>query len=288
MINKEKLNKITQSKGRTLLTERFKKIEEKAKELKKGKIAHISIADLEANPFQPRLEIKEKELKELMNSIKENGLLQPILVAPQSNGKYYILAGHRRTEAVKRLGEQTIEAIIIKDKQEEKELASIAMIENIQRVQLNPIEEAILYQRMLDSGLFKSIREIGRKLGKDHGNISKKLSILKLDKKIINDIVKYNTTKDVTGLAMINAFAKNDAELQWVLYQILKNEGRESLKQKIKELKNSTKENHIKPLEIKKSKKSIQIKINGNFLNDEDLKFIEEIISKILKEKHKQ
>jgi len=288
MINKEKLNKITQSKGKTLLTEKFKKIEEKAQELKKGKIAHISIADLETNPFQPRLEIKEEELKELMNSIKENGLLQPILVAPQSNGKYYILAGHRRTEALKRLGEKTIEAIIIKDKQEEKELASIAMIENIQRVQLNPIEEAILYQRMLDSGLFNSIREIGRKLGKDHGSISKKISILKLDKKIINDIVENKTTKDVTGLAMINAFAKNNPELQWDLYQILKNEGRKSLKQKINELKYSTKQNNTKPLEIKKSKKGIQIRINENFLNDEDLNFIEEMILKILKEKHKQ
>lgn len=285
MFDASKLQKITKekNKAKTILADRFKQIEEKAKELKKGRIIHVPLADLEENPFQPRLEIDEKELTELMNSIQENGLLQPILIAQKENGKYYILAGHRRTEAYKKLEKETIEAILIEDKNTEKELASTAMIENIQRVQLNPIEEAILYKRMIDSKLFNSIREMAKKLGKDHGNISKKINLLKLNPKIIKDVIENKTTRDVTGLAMINAFTDN-YEIQWSLYQILITEGREGLKEKIRSIKNqkiNLKENNQPLMNIKKSKNGIQIKILKQ-LNDEKIKYIEKIIKEIL------
>lgn len=287
MMDVNKLKTITkESKAKTILAERFQEIERKANELKKGRIVHVPLAELEENPYQPRLQIDENELKELIESIKENGLLQPILIAKQNNGKYYILAGHRRTEAYKRLNKETIEAILIEDKNTEKELASIAMIENIQRVQLNPIEEAILYKRMIDSNLFNSIREMAKKLGKDHGSISKKINLLKLNSKIIEDITQNKTTKDVTGLAMINSFTK-DKDIQWSLYQILIKEGRDTLKETIKNMKEENL--NIMPeknkwIDIKKTKKSVQIKIKQQ-IDDQTLKIIEQTIEELLKKR---
>ena len=288
MFNEEKLAQLQKKKksGSSLLSDKFKKLEEKAKELKEGNIMHVSIASLDTNPYQPRIEITKNEVQELANSIETNGLLSPILIVEKGNGRYYILAGHRRVEAHKILNKDTIQAILVKDKNTKKELASLAMIENIQRVQLSPIEEAILYKRMLDDEIFQSIREIASKLGKDHSGITKKINVLKLDKKILDDIVNNNTTKDITGLAAINAFTK-DPNQQWDLYSILKDEGRNTLNNKIKELKSlyiENIENNIEPINIKNTKKNVQIKINKKIpeevLNEIKL-FIENKLSEI-------
>jgi len=288
MFNEEKLAQLQKNKksGSSLLSDKFKKLEEKAKELKNGNIMHVSIASLDTNPYQPRIEITKNEIQELANSIQENGLLSPILIVEKGNGRYYILAGHRRVEAHKILNKDTIQAILVKDKNTKKELASLAMIENIQRVQLSPIEEAILYKRMLDDKIFQSIREIASKLGKDHSGITKKINVLKLDKKILDDIVNNNTTKDVTGLAAINAFTK-DPDQQWILYSMLKDEGRNALNNKIKELKSlhiEDIENNIEPINIKNTKKNVQIKINKKIpemVLNEIKAFIEDKLSEV-------
>jgi ParB/RepB/Spo0J family partition protein len=108
-------------------------------------IATIPLAFLKENPYQPRIEIKPEEIKDLANSIKEKGLLQPILVAKSDEKNYYIVAGHRRVEAHKWLGKKIIKARVIEADNEN--LASLSLIENLQREDLDLIETAIALKR---------------------------------------------------------------------------------------------------------------------------------------------
>ena len=121
----------------------YKKAREKAHF--EEKYDEIPIDKLEENPYQPRIEINQKELRELANSIKQNGLLQPILVQ-KIDKRYVIISGHRRVEAHKLLNKKFIKAVVIKN-QQDLELAKKSIIENLQRKDLNIIETAIDLKR---------------------------------------------------------------------------------------------------------------------------------------------
>ena len=117
----------------------------------------ISIADLSRNPYQPRQNFSEEKLQELANSIKKNGIIQPIAVRPSksSNDKYEIVAGERRWLAAQRAGLHEIPVTILN--LSDVESLEVAIVENIQRDDLNPIEEARGYKRLNDE--FKYDRE---------------------------------------------------------------------------------------------------------------------------------
>ena len=108
----------------------------------------ISIADLSRNPYQPRQNFKEEKLEELANSIRKNGIIQPIAVRPSksSSGKYEIVAGERRWLAAQRAGLHEIPVSILD--LSDVESLEVAIVENIQRDDLNPIEEAKGYKRL--------------------------------------------------------------------------------------------------------------------------------------------
>ena len=111
----------------------------KAKDIlnKEGQVVEVKLDKIYDNPYQPRIEIKEKELEELANSIKEKGLLQPILVFnDKDENKLYLIAGHRRYYAYKLLGKEKIKVIYVNGI-EKKDLASIAITENLQREDLD-------------------------------------------------------------------------------------------------------------------------------------------------------
>ena len=116
------------------------------KNTSKDEIVELNIADIRSNPYQPRKSFDEQALNELAESIKEHGLVQPIIVKKSIKG-YEIVAGERRTKASKIAGKTTIPAIIrdFNDTQ----MMEIALIENIQRENLNPIEEANAYEKIL-------------------------------------------------------------------------------------------------------------------------------------------
>ena len=108
----------------------------------------VAVADIEPNPDQPRTNFKQEEIEELAASIKKDGLLQPIVVRPMANGKYQIIAGERRWQACRYLKMEKM-PVRIKDADEDKAL-ELALIENIQRSDLNPIEEAYGYRRLME------------------------------------------------------------------------------------------------------------------------------------------
>jgi len=126
---------------------------------------------------QPRQEMGEKELKELAQSIKEKGLIQPIVVRKLSGGFYEVVAGERRYHAAKSLGLNEIPTII--KELNEQEAFVIAIVENLQRKDLNPIEEAEAFKRLLDEFMF-SLENIAQFVGKDKTTVVNTLRLLKL------------------------------------------------------------------------------------------------------------
>ena len=159
---------------------------EKKGDLKKNKISKLPIADLQRNKYQPRINFDKQKLEELASSIKENGVIQPIAVRPNKYdpGKYEIVAGERRWLATQKAGLNEIPVIIL-DIDDQKSL-EIAILENVQRQDLNVIEEAKGYQRL------------SKEFGYDHDKISKFMS--KSRSHISNTLRLLTLPQDVIGL----------------------------------------------------------------------------------------
>ena len=136
----------------------------------------IDIDRIVPNPSQPRLKFDETRLEELAMSIRENGILQPVLVRPHENG-YQLIAGERRLSAAQRAGLLKVPAII-RDVPDDR-LLELALVENIQREPLNPMEEAQAYQRLIDV-TSQTQEQLSERLGKDRSTIANSLRLLKL------------------------------------------------------------------------------------------------------------
>lgn len=140
----------------------------------------LNIDDVLPNRFQPRIKFKEENINELAESIKEHGVIQPIVVRKISD-KYEIIAGERRYKASILAGKTTIPAIVTD--LDDKNSAEVALIENIQRQNLTPIEEAISYKKILDMGYINQT-DLAEKLGKTQSTIANKLRLLNLDEEV--------------------------------------------------------------------------------------------------------
>lgn len=137
---------------------------------------YIALKDIRTNPYQPRKQFSQKKIEELAASIKENGLIQPIILRKSSLFGYEILAGERRFRATSFLGLETIPAVV--KELSDDEMLKQAIIENLQREDLNPIEEAESYQNLIDKGLTHD--EIAKIMGKSRPYISNILRLLHL------------------------------------------------------------------------------------------------------------
>lgn len=142
---------------------------------------HLPVGDISPNAFQPRQEFSPEEMHELMQSIKTNGILQPIVVR-RKDSKYEIIAGGRRYEAIKRLGWNKVPAVI-KENISDQESFVLAIVENLQRQNLNPLEEAYSFKRLTDE-FSLSLQDIAESLGKDKSTISNAMRLLKLPHEI--------------------------------------------------------------------------------------------------------
>ena len=149
-------------------------------------VLRVPISKVEGNPDQPRKSFDQLSLKELSESIKEKGVIQPIIVE-KKNGSYMIIAGERRFRASKLAGLEEI-PVIVKDFSENEKL-EIALIENIQREDLNPIEEAVAYHDLMDRGNFNQ-EEVAAKVGKNRSTVANSLRLLKLPQNIQTTLAK--------------------------------------------------------------------------------------------------
>lgn len=143
-----------------------------------GSVVTLKITEIEPNRNQPRRDFDEQALSELADSIAKHGLLQPILVRPLPSGAYQIVAGERRWRAC-RMAELDYVPVVIKE-MDDKELAEAALIENLQREDLNAVEEALGYRSLIDSyGLTQE--QVSERIGKSRTAITNALRLLKLN-----------------------------------------------------------------------------------------------------------
>ena len=140
---------------------------------------------LKPNPHQPRQEFDEEALKELADSIREHGIIQPIIVEDAGDGTYYIIAGERRTRAARLAGLSKVPVIVKKFSDERK--LEIALIENIQRENLNPVEEAHAYHQLMTLGNLNQ-EETAARVGKNRSTVANALRLLKLPEDILSSL----------------------------------------------------------------------------------------------------
>ncbi len=172
---------------------------------------NVSIGDLSRNPYQPRQIFHEEKLEELANSIKKNGLIQPIAVRPSKSekGKYEIIAGERRWLAAQKAGLHEIPVTILD--LSDVESLEVAIVENIQRDDLNPIEEARGYQRLHEE--FKYDHEsISKLMSKSRSHISNTLRLLTLPPDVISMLeegtLSAGQTRPLIGISNASAIAE--------------------------------------------------------------------------------
>ena len=144
------------------------------------KVVELDVNDVLPNRFQPRIKFNEDSINELCESIKEHGVIQPIVVRAMGD-KYEIIAGERRYKASLLAGKQTIPSVITD--LNDKDSAEVALIENVQRKDLTPIEEAISYKKILDMG-YLTQDELATKLGKTQSTVANKLRLLNLNEDV--------------------------------------------------------------------------------------------------------
>ncbi|MEL7061052.1 MAG: ParB/RepB/Spo0J family partition protein [Acidobacteriota bacterium] len=140
--------------------------------------SEIGIDRLEPNRFQPRSQFDESGLEELAESIRQQGVVQPIVVTPAADGRYTIVAGERRWRASRRAGLERV-PVVVREVADDQQLLEMALVENIQRADLNPIEEAEAY-RILGEKFELSQEEIARRVGKGRTTITNVLRLLRL------------------------------------------------------------------------------------------------------------
>lgn len=141
---------------------------------------------LKANPHQPRQVFNEEQLKELSDSIAEHGIVQPIVIEDAGDGTFYIIAGERRTRAAKLAGLKKVPVQLRKFNDEKK--LEVALIENIQRADLNPIEEAQAYYNLMKIGGLNQ-DEVAQKVGKGRPTVANALRLLKLPEDMQNSLI---------------------------------------------------------------------------------------------------
>lgn len=254
---------------------------------KKEDVKEINLDELRSNPYQPRKVFDEEKLNELTDSIKEFGIFEPIIVKKSIKG-YEIVAGERRCLAAKKAGLKTIPAIV-RDFTDD-EMMTIALLENIQRENLNVIEEANAYKNMLET-MNLTQEELARKLGKSRSHVTNILGILKLPRKV-QDLVLSNkiTMGHARALSKLNDEAEifdmasrivNENMSVRTLEEEINNNG---LEKKVPIKKTIVKDKgHMMVQNVMREKIGTMVKVNNRnivipFDNDRDLERILEIL----------
>lgn len=260
-------------------------------ENKKRNIEEIKVDDIVVNKNQPRNKFDQEKIIELAESIKKNGLLQPILVR-KTNNNYELIAGERRLRATKHLNKEKILAIIIDAT--DVESAKYALIENIQRENLDPIEEALGYKKLLENYKLTQ-QELSDYIGKSRSYIANSMRILKLDKEVLDKLQDGSISVGHGKLLLSLGKEEQIKTLEEIIKKDLSVRDTESLIREInikttRKNKKNIKDPHIKELEdifmkklgtkvnfVKGKKKG---KIEIEYYNQEDLDRIYDVIVK--------
>ena len=220
----------------------------------------VQIKDIQKNPYQPRKEFSEEKIQELAQSIKENGLIQPIIVRKSPVLGYEILAGERRYRASIAAGLAEVPVIVKQLSDQDMMLHSI--IENLQRENLNPIEEAKAYQSLIDKGFTHT--EIAEKMGKSRPYITNLVRLLGLPKHILIEVESGKLSQAHARLLIQLSSDKQDKLLNRIQTENLSVRQVEQILQKTKKISKKEKDHFVKDEEQKLKKilgLDVQIKL---------------------------
>ena len=210
----------------------------------------VQIKDIQKNPYQPRKEFSEEKIQELAQSIKENGLIQPIIVRKSPVFGYEILAGERRYRASIAAGLSEVPVIVKQLSDQDMMLHSI--IENLQRENLNPIEEAKAYQSLIDKGFTHT--EIAEKMGKSRPYITNLVRLLGLPKHILTEVESGKLSQAHARLLIQLSSDKQDKLLHRIQTENLSVRQVEQILQKTKKSSRKEKDHFVKEEEQKLKK----------------------------------
>ncbi|MBR3362926.1 MAG: ParB/RepB/Spo0J family partition protein [Bacilli bacterium] len=246
-------------------------------------IVDLNVDDIRPNPYQPRTVFDNNSLKELASSIKENGVFQPIIVKKSIKG-YELIAGERRLRASKLAGMMTIPAIV--RQLDDEKMAEIALLENLQRENLNILEEAKAYRKLIDE-LDLTQEELARKVSKSRSHITNILGILRLPKEVQDMILENKLTMGhARTLSKLNnndeiiEMAKKIVESSLPVRDIEKMTDN-SAKKKVQKRTRNTEYKYVEDLLRDKLDTKVSIrdkKLTISFVNNADLNRILEIL----------
>jgi len=219
--------------------------------LENGQMATLNMKDILPNRFQPRIRFDEVKLNELAESIRKYGLIQPIVVR-KIGTKYEIIAGERRFKASSLANKETIPAIIVNLSDRDSE--EIALLENVQREDLTPIEEAVSYKRILDVGYITQ-EELAKKIGKSQSSIANKIRLLNLDD-IVQDALLHGKISERHARSLLKIHS-NEKQVNMLNRIINERLTVKMTDQAIKEILNSE-ENEEKSLNKDSNEKKIE------------------------------
>ena len=210
-----------------------------------GSIVDLPIEKISNNPFQPRTHFNEESIKELSTSIKQLGIIQPVTVRKIKGNKYQLVSGERRLRASKLAGLKTIPSYV--RLADDKESLEMALVENIQRQDLDPIEIGLSYQRLIDE-IKLTQDQLSERVGKKRSTIANYMRLLKLDP-IIQTGIRDQFITMGHGRALVNI---NDSKLQIDLYKKIVKKGLsvrgvESLVKNLRDTKTKSSDNYLSP-----------------------------------------
>lgn len=250
-------------------------------------IIEVSLDDLRPNPYQPRKVFDENALNELAESIKEHGVFQPVILKKSIKG-YEIIAGERRVRASKLAGKTTIPAIVRSFTDEQ--MMEIALLENLQRENLNAMEEAKAYELMINN-LNLTQDELAKKVGKSRSHITNMLGLLKLPNDVQNLVISNDISmgharvlSKLSNEEEIKKFANEIVEKKLPVRDIEKMTSATGVEKKVKIKRQSSNDSYkyIEELMSEKLDSKVRIKdhkIEISFSNDADLNRILEIMN---------
>lgn len=162
-------------------------------------VQQVTVESIKRNPRQPRIHFKDEELDELAASIREHGVIQPLIVSPKNDGSFILIAGERRLQASQRAGLKTVP--VVTRQANNQELLELALVENVQRADLNPMEEAEAYRQLVDDfGLSKE--KVAERVGKSRVAVTNTIRLLELPE-IIRRAVADGTITEGHGRALL-------------------------------------------------------------------------------------
>ncbi|PCI28632.1 MAG: hypothetical protein COB67_05840 [SAR324 cluster bacterium] len=243
----------------------------------------VSVTDIVNNPMQPRININDDELLELAQSIKEHGLIHPISLIKKTDDTYMLKAGQRRWLAHKLLKLKKVKAIVetnslILGDERKKQLFEIAIIENTQRDNLDPLEFALSIQNALTQKLYKSMEEVADKINKSKSYVSKVLKVLSLEEVILKDLLENKSTNDIETLYALQKIKDKEKQVRLYFDFINKDIDRAGIRKEVQGKVSHAKQDIV----IKRTAKKLTLNVNLNKLSDTKKNELEVELTKLV------